>query len=61
MALFEMHKLLFALQICAKILLGAKKMNQAEHDFFLRGGQVFNKDEQPANPCAEPIQPQALT
>ena len=44
-ALFEMHKLLFAFQICAKILLGAKKMNQAEHDFFLRGGQVFNKDE----------------
>ena len=28
-------------------------MNQAEHDFFLRGGQVFNKDEQPANPCAD--------
>ena len=52
-ALFEMHKLLFAFQICAKILLGAKKMNQAEHDFFLRGGQVFNKDEQPANPCAD--------
>ena len=48
-----MHKLLFAFQICAKILLGAKKMNQAEHDFFLRGGQVFNKDEQPANPCAD--------
>ena len=44
-ALFEMHKLLFAFQICAKILLGAKKMNQAEHDFFLRGGQVFNNGQ----------------
>ena len=52
-ALFEAHKLLFSFQICAKILLGAKKMNPAEYDFFLRGGQVFDKASQPANPCSD--------
>ena len=52
-ALFEMHKLLFSFQITAKIMLGAKKMNQQEHDFFLRGGQVFDKSEQPPNPCSD--------
>ena len=52
-ALFEKHKLLFAFQICAKILQGAKKMNLAEYDFMLRGGQVFDKSQQPPNPCSD--------
>jgi hypothetical protein len=52
-ALFEAHKLLFAFQICAKILQGAKKMVMAEYDFFLRGGQVFDKSAQPPNPCSD--------
>mmetsp|Transcript_29052 Transcript_29052/g.63631 ORF Transcript_29052/g.63631 Transcript_29052/m.63631 type:complete len:866 (-) Transcript_29052:575-3172(-) len=52
-ALFEEHKLLFSFQICAKIMQGYKKMNQQEYDFFLRGGQVFDKSQQPANPCAD--------
>ena len=52
-ALFETHKLLFSFQICAKILQGAKKLNMQEFDFFLRGGQVFDKSQQPANPCSD--------
>lgn len=51
-ALFEMHKLLFSFQICSKILQGAGKMDVPEYNFFLRGGQVFDKSQQPANPCA---------
>merc|ERR1719502_1251834 len=35
------------------ILQGAKKMVMAEYDFFLRGGQVFDKSQQPANPCSD--------
>ena len=52
-ALFEKHKLLFSFQICAKILQGAKKMNLQEYDFFLRGGQVYDKSAQPPNPCSD--------
>ena len=52
-ALFEAHKLLFAFQICAKILQGSGKMDMNEYDFFLRGGQVFDKSQQPANPCSD--------
>jgi len=52
-ALFEAHKLLFSFQICCKILQGAKKMNLQEYDFFLRGGQVFDKSQQPPNPCSD--------
>lgn len=52
-ALFETHKLLFSFQICAKILLGAGKMDAAECDFFLRGGQVFDKSAQPQNPSPD--------
>jgi len=52
-ALFEAHKLLFSFQICAKIMQGAKKMVMSEYDFFLRGGQVFDKSAQPANPCSD--------
>ena len=32
---------------------GAKKMNLQEHDFFLRGGQVYDKSAQPPNPCSD--------
>jgi len=52
-ALFEMHKLLFSFQICSKILQGAGKMDLEEYDFFLRGGQVFDKSQQPPNPCSD--------
>jgi len=57
--LFEAHKLLFAFQVCAKIMQGAKKINVEEYNFFLRGGQVFDKSQQPPNPCADWLNEQA--
>ena len=51
--LFENHKLLFSLQITVKIMEGYGKLNQAEYDFFLRGGQVLDKDSQLPNPFSE--------
>lgn len=38
--LFEVHKLLFSFQMCAKILEVAGKLNMDEYSFFLRGGLV---------------------
>uniref|UniRef100_A0A3B4XCW8 Dynein heavy chain ATP-binding dynein motor region domain-containing protein n=1 Tax=Seriola lalandi dorsalis TaxID=1841481 RepID=A0A3B4XCW8_SERLL len=42
--LFEVHKLLFSFQMCAKILEVAGKLNMDEYSFFLRGGlaQIYN-------------------
>ncbi|KAI9356982.1 dynein heavy chain and region D6 of dynein motor-domain-containing protein [Zopfochytrium polystomum] len=47
--LFEQHKILFSLQITFKIMEAAGKLNMEEYDFFLRGGQVLNKDVQVQN------------
>ncbi|XP_071333968.1 dynein axonemal heavy chain 2 [Trachinotus anak] len=49
--LFEVHKLLFSFQMCAKILEVAGKLNMDEYSFFLRGGLVLNKKNQMQNPC----------
>uniref|UniRef100_H2ZI85 AAA+ ATPase domain-containing protein n=1 Tax=Ciona savignyi TaxID=51511 RepID=H2ZI85_CIOSA len=38
--LFEMHKMLFSFQMCAKILESASKINMDEYNFFLRGGVI---------------------
>ena len=51
--LFEKHKLLFALQMTVKIMEANGKLNKQEFDFFLRGGQVLDKDAQAPNPSAE--------
>ncbi|KAJ3195453.1 Dynein heavy chain 2, axonemal [Irineochytrium annulatum] len=51
--LFEQHKLLFSLQMTAKIMEASGKLNNAEYDFFLRGGQVLDKDTQLPNPCSD--------
>uniref|UniRef100_A0A3Q3JPP1 Uncharacterized protein n=1 Tax=Monopterus albus TaxID=43700 RepID=A0A3Q3JPP1_MONAL len=40
--LFEVHKLLFSFQICAKIQEAAGKLNMDEYSFFLRGGLMDN-------------------
>lgn len=42
-ALFERHKLLYSLQMCAKILDAAGKLNIEEYTFFLRGGVVLDR------------------
>ena len=44
-ALFERHKLLYSLQMCAKILDAAGKLNIEEYTFFLRGGVVLDRYE----------------
>eukprot|EP00762_Andalucia_godoyi_P004499 ANDGO_05184.mRNA.1 Dynein-1-beta heavy chain len=49
--LFEKDKLLFSFQMCVRIMQHAKKINMDEYAFFLRGGQVLDKDIQPPNPC----------
>ncbi|XP_077357601.1 dynein axonemal heavy chain 2 isoform X2 [Festucalex cinctus] len=50
--LFEMHKLLFSFQMCAKILEVAGTLNMDEYSFFLRGGIVLDKRAQMENPCS---------
>lgn len=47
--LFEEHKLLFSLQMTVKIMEEAGKLNRGEYDFFLRGGQVLDRESQPVN------------
>ncbi|XP_070849918.1 dynein axonemal heavy chain 2 [Chaetodon trifascialis] len=49
--LFEVHKLLFSFQMCAKILEVAGRLNMDEYSFFLRGGIVLDKEDQMDNPC----------
>ncbi|EGF78014.1 hypothetical protein BATDEDRAFT_91203 [Batrachochytrium dendrobatidis JAM81] len=51
--LFEKHKTLFSFQMTVKILEASGKLNRAEYNFLLRGGQVLDKDSQPTNPCTE--------
>ncbi|KAJ3321161.1 Dynein heavy chain 2, axonemal [Blyttiomyces sp. JEL0837] len=51
--LFEQHKLLFSLQMTVKIMEAAGKLSRQEYDFFLRGGQVLDKDAQLPNPFTE--------
>lgn len=51
--LFEIHKLLFSFQMTVKILEAMNKLNKYEYDFFLRGGQVLDKNVQMPNPASE--------
>jgi dynein heavy chain len=52
-ALFEKHKLLFAFQMCIQKLRSDGRVNQAEYDFFLRGGQVLDRNHRMPNPCSD--------
>ena len=52
-ALFDKHRMLFAFRLCLAKLRSEDKLDDAEYDFFLRGGQVFDRSARPANPCAE--------
>jgi dynein heavy chain len=52
-ALFEKHKLLFAFQLCASKLKSDNKLDMDEYKFFLKGGNVLDKENQPTNPCVE--------
>ena len=52
-ALFEKHKLLFAFQLCINKMKSENKVDLQEYDFFLRGGQIMDRSQVPANPCEE--------
>lgn len=57
--LFEAHKLLLSLQICARVLASSKQLNREEWSFFLSGGQVVNRTAQPPNVAPEWISEEA--
>ena len=49
--LFERHKLLLSLQMCVRILQTSNQINNEEWQYFLRGGTVLDKKQQPPNPA----------
>ena len=49
--LFEAHKLLLSLQMCIRILQSSNQVNLDEWQFFLKGGMVLDRSNQPANPA----------
>jgi len=51
--LFEAHKLLLSLQMCVRIQQNAKEVNESEWQFFLRGGTVLDRSDQPDNPAPD--------
>ncbi|EGD81605.1 dynein heavy chain 2 [Salpingoeca rosetta] len=57
--LFEKHKLLFAFHMNSKILERANKIQMNEYNFFLRGGQVLDRDAQMPNPAPSWISSEA--
>ena len=52
-ALFEKHKLIFAFQLCVQKLKLEDKIDPAEYEFLLKGGQVLDQSTRLPNPCAE--------
>ncbi|TNJ27094.1 Dynein heavy chain [Giardia muris] len=48
--LFTRHKVLLSLHMCAKILESNNRLNLEEYAFLLKGGQIFDKSQQPSNP-----------
>ncbi|GKT26037.1 Dynein axonemal heavy chain 2, partial [Aduncisulcus paluster] len=49
--LFKRHKLLFSLQMCIKMQQSEGLIENDVYDYFLRGGIVLHKEEQPPNPA----------
>jgi len=58
-SLFEKHKLLLSTQIVVKIKMGKGEVNPDEWNFFLKGGQVLDRSQQPPKPPYDWITPQA--
>ncbi|KAH0571621.1 Dynein heavy chain [Spironucleus salmonicida] len=56
--LFTRHKVLLSLHMSAKILENQGKLNIQEYQFLLRGGQIFDKSQQPQNPSPDWISEQ---
>jgi dynein heavy chain len=51
--LFERHKLLLSLQMCARILALAGQVNAEEWQYLLRGGQVRSNKSHAYGRCLE--------
>mmetsp|Transcript_2871 Transcript_2871/g.12278 ORF Transcript_2871/g.12278 Transcript_2871/m.12278 type:complete len:1013 (-) Transcript_2871:122-3160(-) len=51
--LFEAHKLLLSLQMCVRILQSDNQVDINEWQFFLRGGMVLDRSDQPPNPAPD--------
>lgn len=49
-SLFEKHKLLLSLQMCVMLKMSKGEIDENEWDFFLRGGQVYDRSTQVAKP-----------
>lgn len=49
-SLFERHKLLLAVQMIVSLKLADGEINRGEWLFFLRGGQVMDRTQQPVKP-----------
>jgi len=52
-ALFEKHKLIFATIMAAMKLKDEDKIDHAEWDFLLKGGQVLDRSTRAPNPCPD--------
>jgi len=52
MSLFERHKLLLSLQMCVKLKIAEAGITQEDWSFFLRGGTVLDRADQPPKPQA---------
>eukprot|EP00913_Durusdinium_trenchii_P009754 g9162.t1 len=52
-AIFERHKLLLSLHLCAQVLKYSNDLNETEFSFFLFGGQVFDRSGQSPNPSPD--------
>ncbi|KAJ3335866.1 Dynein heavy chain 2, axonemal [Gonapodya sp. JEL0774] len=52
-SLFQIHRFLFSFQLTIKILETAGKLDRAEYDFLLIGGQVLDRESQPTNSCKD--------
>ncbi|CAL1298106.1 unnamed protein product, partial [Larinioides sclopetarius] len=51
--IIEKHALLLAFHICTKISLVEGKLDKSEYDFFIKGGQVVDRSNEPTNPCSQ--------
>lgn len=50
MSLFERHKLLLSLQMCVKLKMAEGDIDEQDWSFFIKGGNVMDRTEQPSKP-----------
>merc|ERR1719424_1363084 len=57
-AMFERHKMLLSLHLCARLLTDKGDLNPQEYRFFLFGGVVLDRSNQSNNPSPDWINQQ---